>query len=212
MKSKKGKFTWGGLHPFSYHPIVFDFIPDLEDKVVVDCGCGRGIWGYLIRSTRHIGRGQLIGVDINPEYIAFCKKFNVYDKLLKKDVEKLPFGKNSVDLLICSEVIEHVSRRKGVKLLNQVDNIIKEGGRAIITTPNIEIETVIRTGADTHHSHWNVSDFRKKGYKVYGIGIKIPVSRNKWYTKLVLALGHAFTPISYIIPSVGGFLIAIKDY
>ena len=89
---------------------------------------------------------------------------------------------------------------------------MKKVGRAIITTPNVEMYTYIEEGPDSHSSIWNPDKFREKGYKVYGMGAKIPPGINKWYTLPVLALGCVITPISYFFPSIGGFMIAIKDY
>lgn len=212
--SKKEEiFVWGGVHPFSYHAFVFRFIPDLRGKIVVDCGCGKGVWGYLIRTTRGLNRGgKLIGLDINKDYLQFCKYHKVYDELIERDVTKLPFKDKSVDFLICSEVIEHLTRKGGTSLLKEVDRVVAPGGRVIITTPNVHTETVIRSGPDAHYSSWNVKDFKNRGYRVFGFGIRISSGFAKWYTPVLLGLGYAFTSISFMVPWVGGFLIAIKDY
>lgn len=210
-KRKNEQFVWGGLHPFSYHPFVFNFIPNLEDKIIVDCGCGRGVWGYLIRATRPIGSGKIIGIDLDKNYLDFCRKYNIYDKLINGDISKLPFRNKSVDFLICSEVIEHLSLKKGLRFLEEVDRVMKEGGRAIITTPNIKIETVLG-GKDSHHSIWGVNEFKRRNFKVYGIGLKLSPNLGKWYTPLVHALHYFFTPISFWFPGLAGFLIAVKDF
>jgi ubiquinone/menaquinone biosynthesis C-methylase UbiE len=207
------KFIWGGVHPFSYHVFVSHFIPDLRGKIAVDCGCGKGIWGYLIRTIRDIGDGgKLIGIDINSDYLKFCRFHRVYNKLLNQDIRKFPFKDKSIDFVICSEVIEHLTQKQGNLFLKEIDRVMAGGGRVIITTPNVHIETIIKSGPDAHHSIWSAKEFQEKGYKVVGFGIKIPSGFGKWYTPLLLGLGLAFTPISYYIPSIGGYLIAIKDY
>lgn len=207
----KNKFEWAGLHPFSYHPFIFDLVPDLKDKVVVDCGCGKGIYGYLFRATREIGRGKLIGLDINSNRLSFCRKFKVYDKLIKGDISSLPFKNKSVDFLICSEVIEHLEKDKGKLFLKEVDRVMKTGGRAIITTPNINMETQVGD-KDAHHSRWNTGDFQAFNYKVIGVGLRISHGYGESYTKPVLALSHTFTFVSYFFPRLAGYLIAFKDF
>ena len=99
MAKKSKNFEWGGIHPFLYHPIIFHLVPpNLKNKLVIDCGCGKGIWGFLIRTTREIGnRGKIIGIDLNKDYLTFCSKHNVYDKNIKADITKLPFKDNTVD-------------------------------------------------------------------------------------------------------------------
>ena len=210
--NKSKNFKWGGLHPFSYHPIIFHFIPDLKNMTILDCGCGRGVWGYLMRASRPTQNSEVIGIDIDEDYLNFCKQYNVYDRLIKSSIDKLPIKDNSIDLVICSEVVEHLKRKKGERFFKEVDRVMKDGGRAIITTPNINVKTSVKSGHDAHHSVWKVSDFRSRGYRVYGMGLRIPSDYKKWYTTISYALGYAFTPISFKIPSLGGFLIAIKDY
>lgn len=213
-KSKVNKFDWGGIHPFSYHPLIFHLVPPvLKDKHIVDCGCGKGIWGFLIRSTRDLGKkGKLTGIDINSDYLKICKNHNIYDKLINSDVSKLPIENESVDFLICSEVIEHLNKIDGKKFLKEIDRVLKKGGRAIITTPSVEVSTSIEEGPDSHSSIWSANMFKKYGYKVYGMGICISPGINKWYTVPVLALGYMLTPISYFFPSLGGYMIAVKDF
>lgn len=210
--NSKDSFTWGGLHPFTYHPFIFYFVPHLEDKTVLDCGCGKGVWGYLIRATRPLCKGQLIGIDVNNNYLDYCRKFNVYDKLIKKSITKLPVTNSSVDFLICSEVIEHMNKKQGNRFLDEVDRVIANNGRAIITTPAIHMETEIKSGRDAHHALWSVDDFKKRGYKVYGLGFRISPGYARWYTRIIYALGYVFTPISFVFPRIAGFLIAVKDY
>lgn len=211
-KKTKSEFVWGGFHPFSYHPVIFHFITDLNGKNILDLGCGKGVWGYLIRAVRSLEGSRLIGVDIDKNYLKFCKEHKVYDKLINSDITSIPLKNKSIDFLICSEVIEHLTKKNGLKFLSEVDRLMQRGGRAIITTPNMSIDTFIENGKDSHSSVWTIGDFERAGYKVFGMGIRINPSFAKWYSPVVLALGNMITPISYFVPEVGGFLIAVKDF
>lgn len=207
---KKPAFRWGGVSPFFVHPFISNLLPGLKNKTILDCGCGRGIYGYLIRTVRDLSGARLIGIDICQEYLVFCKKHKVYDELIKGNATRLPFKDKSIDLLLCSEVIEHLDERDGKGFLDEVDRVCR--GRAIITTPNVWFETVSQEDPDVHRSKWKVSDFKKKGYRVYGIGFIIPPLPGKWYTRIVYALYYFFTPISYFFPELGGSLVAVKDF
>jgi len=205
--------SFGGTHPTVYHPFLSAIFPDLKNKKILDLGCGKGMVGYLIRAQRDLTNSTLIGMDISVSFLSFVKKHNIYDKLIKKDIaKKLPFGKNSVDIIICSEVIEHMNKETGEKLLNEIDRIIAKGGRVIITTPNVWLEMPSKNYSDQHHSLWKVSDFTKRGYTVRGIGIKLPFNKIAWYTPIIHSLYYFMTPFAFVFPHISGLLIAYKDF
>lgn len=52
------------------------------------------------------------------------------------ETRKLPFKDNYFDLLICSEVIEHLTR-DGKKIIAGLTKVLKPGGWLILTTPNV---------------------------------------------------------------------------
>jgi len=39
-------------HPYVYHTVIMNELPNLTGKIVVDVGCEKGIWGYLMRSGK----------------------------------------------------------------------------------------------------------------------------------------------------------------
>lgn len=203
----------GGTHPTVYHPFLSSLFPNLENKKILDLGCGKGMVGYLIKIQRNLTGSELIGMDISEELLGFSKKHNIYDKLIKGDItKKLPFKDKSFDLIICSEVIEHMEKRIGELLLREMHRIINKDGRIIITTPNVWLEMPSTNYHDQHHSLWKVSDFTKMGYTVRGIGIKLPFNKIAWYTPIIHALYYFMTPISFIFPNISGLLIAYKDF
>ena len=65
---------------------------------------------------------------------------------------------------------------------------------------------------DKHLSIWSIKDFKSRGYKVYGIGLKMPLLWGDKFLKIKQALYYFFTPISYIFPFISGSLIAVKDF
>lgn len=211
MQTKKTvKFTWGGTHPFIYHPFISYFTPDLKNKTILDCGCGKGINGYLMRVTRDLAGATLIGQDINSYYINFCKTHKIYDKLVNHYLPELPFKDKSIDFLICTEVIEHLVRKDGELLYKEIDRVCR--GRALLTTPNVYFDTVPGTTEDSHHSLWSSDDFRLHGYKVYGFGLKVPLLQSDKLLRIKQALYFLCTPLSYFIPELGAGLICVKDY
>lgn len=212
MKNSKDYYNTGGGHPLIYHPFVLKFIPEhLGGKTIADLGCGKGIYGFLIRAIRNSSKARILGIDINKENIKFVKKFNIYDKILISILPKLDVDEKSINYVICSEVLEHLNKEQGSKLLDKIDHICNE--MAIVTTPNILFQPTGNENYDRHESVWSIEEFRKRGYKVYGIGIKIaPPSKNNLWAKFFFGLEYVMTPISWIIPEIAGGLIAVKYY
>lgn len=206
----KDNFAWGGTSPFFYHPFISFFTPVLDGKVMLDVGCGRGKYGFLTRTTRDCNNAKLIGLDPNDIYLKFCRKHKVYDKLIKHHLPTIPLKDKSVDFLLCSEVIEHLKKKDGDKFLKEVERVCK--GRAVLTTPNIYFHTIPGKHEDDHHSLWRVEDFRKRGYKVYGLGLKTTLLLNDRFVNIKRALYYFLTPISYLIPEIGGALVCVKDF
>lgn len=208
---KNKDFIWSGMHPFFIDPFLSYFTPDLAGKIAVDCGCGKGMVGYLTRATRDLAGGKMIGIDSNEKMLSFCREHRVYDKLIKHDLPSLPLKDKSVDFLMCTEVIEHLNRGDGIKLLKEIDRVCR--GRAVISTPNVFFDNPPGEDQDVHQSLWKTKDFKKFGYKVYGLGVAIPfINQNPSFLKIRQALYYLFTPLCYFIPQLSGNLLAVKDF
>ncbi|MDP1710237.1 MAG: class I SAM-dependent methyltransferase [bacterium] len=209
-KQIKVEYAPGGTHPLFLHPFLSFFTPVLRGKVVLDVGCGRGLNGSIIRATRDWRGATIIGLDINKGCLEFCRYFNIYDKLVRADLPKLPFKDKSIDFLICTEVIEHLEKQDGITLLKEIDRVCK--GRSIVSTPNLFFDTMPGKEEDKHKSVWSTRDFKTNGYKVYGLGLRTPLLLSDKFLRLKQALYYFFTPISYFVSQVGGALICIKNY
>jgi SAM-dependent methyltransferase len=149
-------------------PLILDAIP-VNCKSLLDVGCGRGIIGALCRIYR--GLDRLVGVDGFEPYLEFNQKAGFYDHTILRDLNDtpLPFDTQEFEAVTCIEVIEHLERSAGQKLLDELERI---GSRVIVTTPNIRFQQREYDGNifQKHLSGWNPSDFRARGYSVYGAG------------------------------------------
>lgn len=92
---------------------------------VLDIGCGEGkIWQLLPNL-------DVTGLDILPKNLDKAKK---YLKPVKGRAENLPFQDNVFDLVVASEILEHLFLPE--KALREIKRVLKPGGKAIITFPN----------------------------------------------------------------------------
>lgn len=183
-------------------------MPTLRDKVVLDCGCGHGVWGYLMRSEKAGKKAYIIGMDIDKGKLDFCKIYHVYDELIQGHAGYLPFTEQSIDICCASELIEHMHKDEGKKFLRNIECICK--GLVIVTTPNGFRQSSSPTDPyQLHKSKWGVRDFKGRGWKVHGIGLKW-----SWFLKNQIIWGflrYAFTSLSYVIPELSEMLVAVRS-
>jgi ubiquinone/menaquinone biosynthesis C-methylase UbiE len=115
------EYTYGGIHD-----ILINYIKDYDRNIkLLDVGCGPGV---LIVRLKKIGFKNLHGCDgfLCPEIPNF-KKANIDNPL--------PYKDSTFDMVLLSEVIEHVENPNYV--INDIHRILKKGGVLIINTPNI---------------------------------------------------------------------------
>ncbi len=79
------------------------------------------------------------------------------DRFLFHDYYSLDEIKEKFDIIICVEVIEHMSAGAGVEMLTKIYKLLKPAGRFIISTPNIYHPVVFREDP-THITPWGYGD------------------------------------------------------
>jgi 2-polyprenyl-3-methyl-5-hydroxy-6-metoxy-1,4-benzoquinol methylase len=117
------------LSPTSSHMQVVDAIQ--PGSRVLDLGCSQGLLARPLR-RRDV---RLTGVDARPPEHLAPELAEYFQRDLEQPLQ-LPTGR-VFDYVICSDVIEHVRRRE--VLLRSARRYLKEGGRLIISTPNIAL-------------------------------------------------------------------------
>jgi len=99
--------------------------------VVLDLGCGNGVFLELLRNRSVRG----IGIDSFPSCIEACRKKDLEAELaeLLQYVEQTNEKFNGI---FCSHIVEHLSPQIALRLFAHSGRILKPGGRIIIITPN----------------------------------------------------------------------------
>jgi hypothetical protein len=134
-------------------------------KSVLDIGIGFGKYGFLLREFLDIRVGRydkvswqtrIDGVEIWPAYVNELHRY-IYDRVYIGDIMKLSFSQ-LYDLVIMSEIIEHLNKIEGLKLLNS----LSFNTALIITTPQ---HFVASSGNwenpyEKHLCLWKVDDLR----------------------------------------------------
>lgn len=205
--------------PFSYMWILRRSIGDA--KTILDLGCGDG---GLMEVLSQGKKWQVVGIDIFPDYIQQAKKRKVYNTLILGDilkaVKKLKYKKTKFDVVFFSQVIEHIPRKQGELILDQLEGLAKK--RIIVGTPRGFMhqpeQFLDENPHQVHKSGWTEQDFVQKGYKIYGIGIK-PIWSEGGLARTRKKLTFIFwTLVAYLVsmpvyfyPYLGAGILAIKD-
>lgn len=108
-------------------------IPHQNETKILDLGCGRGWMAPFLSQY-----GTVTGVDFTATSIEAAQEhFGLYADFRLADSNSQVLGledKVPFDVVICSEVIEHVFDSFG--LLSQIHGFLKLGGLCVLTTPN----------------------------------------------------------------------------
>lgn len=104
-----------------------------ESKKILDIGVGDAVYESLIPENLR-RRSQFYGVDISKTQIKRAQKYLHEGKVVDLNSQKLPFSKNYFDIILISEILEHIFFPD--HLLTDADKRLKPGGFMLITYPN----------------------------------------------------------------------------
>lgn len=139
-------------------------------KTLLDVGCGSNSPVQTFNKNLHC-----VGVDAFQPSIDRSHEKGIHDEYLKIDVLDIQkqFGENSFDAVAALDLIEHLTKEDGNRLLDQLDAVAIK--KIFIYTPNGFLEQGDRENNpwQVHLSGWTPEEFIIRGYKVYGVnGIK----------------------------------------
>lgn len=149
----------------NFYKTVIKTLKPLKLVSVLDVGCGEGF--TLINLGRNrIGR-VYEGVDYSNDAIKLAKK--LYPKLFVKqgDIYSLPYKDSSFDILLCTEVLEHLKNPS--KAIGELKRVSKK--YILFSVPNEPFFVLgnflrgkyLKTFGNhpEHINHWSVFSFKK---------------------------------------------------
>jgi SAM-dependent methyltransferase len=124
---------------------------------VLDLGCGEGrhaITGYMLHDI------ESVGVDLSHRDLCTTRRrfadFEIADNPFKHlllavaNGATLPFGDNSFDKVICSEVLEHIPDFRAV--IKEIARVLKPGGTFAASVPRFFPEWICWRLSDAYHA------------------------------------------------------------
>jgi SAM-dependent methyltransferase len=134
-------------------------------KTILDLGCG---------ANKHVRYDVYsIGVDMFERSIQKSMRQNIHDEYFCMDVDVLDaetkFSRKSFDGVIAIDLIEHLEKQDGLRLLAIMERIAKKV--VVVSTPNgfLSQNAYEDNVWQIHKSGWVTEEMRKRGYKVMGI-------------------------------------------
>lgn len=224
-KQNKNKYFYKviGKNNFTYYLIIrlISKAIDLKGspRTILDLGCGVGSIDFFLAKQGF----KVDGVDISKHAISIARKFkklsNVSNAAFFLDDVTTFNNHKKYDLIICSEVIEHIEDDK--KLLKNMYLLLEKEGVGVITTPSLnaplfKIGLLKKFDRKVGHlrrysSQSLINRVQKVGFEVVYLQKSEGLLRNTLYTIpylgfLIKFLKGPLVPIFHLIDS---FLVKI---
>lgn len=186
-----------------------------HNMTVLDVGCGsQSPVAALTRRLNH----WLVGLDIFKPAVRRARHNGAYGDAVLGDASCLPFQDNSFDVAVCTEVLEHLPKRKGIKLLHELERVSR--WLIMVSCPIGKWDQRPRDG-NPHQRHryvWSLREMEQLEFDdIKGIGLK-GLSGEKWmalvnspfgpFLRILTLLG---TLASYQWPRLGSNVFAWKE-
>lgn len=129
----KNDFSAFLLH--ASHIKTYDFIaPFCKNKKILDIGCFLGYGENRI----YLEASEIIAIDSDINALKFARKNRNFQniKFQKLDAKKLPYTNNTFDIVIASQLIEHICHKDINVFLSEVKRVLMKGGLFFVITPN----------------------------------------------------------------------------
>ena len=190
-------------------------------KTFLDVGCGKGlVTRFITRSGKYLTVGaEIFGPDLRE-----ARKHQSHHVFVQCDARNLPFKRDSFDVVLCSEMLEHVDKLEGVKLIQDLEDIARR--KVLLSTPAGLLPTDPETNRtheeennpyQEHRAGWSAAELKAMGYRVYApffihkIDKYLTGRKRTWAWLLNIIVQSAVAPLVWISPRFGGHLFCVKE-
>lgn len=177
---------------------------------VLDLGCGYN------SPIQYCKVPFSVGVELFEPYLKESKKKGIHNKYIKADIRKIEFKPKSFDAVIAVEVLEHLTKEEGHKLIANMERWARK--KIIISTPNGYLYQTEVDGnlLQEHKSGWSVEELKNLGFKVRGLNGFKPLrgyaATIKYKPKFLWRIISDLTQkITYYYPKLAFQLFAVKE-
>ncbi|MCC8194493.1 MAG: class I SAM-dependent methyltransferase [Deltaproteobacteria bacterium] len=153
-----------GLAAAGEWPVLRKLLPPLEEKRVLDLGCG---FGWHCRYAAEQGATSVVGVDLSEKMLDRARKETPFPNVtyIRSGIEDFAFGSGVYDVVISSLALHYVA--SFVAVCRQVRRSLSPGGKFVFS---VEHPVFTAQGAQDWHydgngkrCHWPVDDYFDEG-------------------------------------------------
>jgi len=112
-------------------PTLVQMILEIKPQTLLDIGCGSGYLAFLLK--REMPELHVHGIDISAAALNQAQALDAR-YMMDLDREPIPEPDGSFDVVVCSEVLEHLYTPEVV--LREIGRVLKQDGTVLITVPN----------------------------------------------------------------------------
>jgi SAM-dependent methyltransferase len=130
----------------------------------LDLGCGVGTNLQVLREFSN----KVVGIDYSQKALVYSKDKG-YSKTIKMSAEHLKFKENTFDLILCSDVIEHIDDKKA---LDEIYRVLRPKGILIFSVPAHNYLWGPTDDISEHKKRYEKKDFNSilKNFSVIRLG------------------------------------------
>lgn len=127
------------------------------NKKVLDVACGTGYGSFIISNNAK----SVVGFDIDKNSISLAKEKFKKENLTYMDgnATRMGFDKNSFDVVVSCETIEHLTMQEGNNFLLEIKRVLKKNGLLFMTTPNKSKTDLFSEKNPYHINEFYAEDF-----------------------------------------------------
>ncbi len=150
------------LNYVTFRRRLSSIVSGYDSLLDIGCGADSPLAGVDVTST--------IGLDIYPKCVSAARQNRTHDLIIQStasEAEKI-FGTGSVEAVAALNVIEHMTREEGFKLLADIERIASKLVIIMSCVGWMDQDAFDGNPWQIHKSAWVPDDFRKRGYLVFG--------------------------------------------
>ena len=106
--------------------VVLDQLHLSEDLMLLDAGCGSGIFASMAIETG----AQVIGIDAAPGLLEVARKRNPQNNFMEEDLEAMPFAANSFDVVTGFNSFQYAGHFENA--LREAKRVLKPGATHVL--------------------------------------------------------------------------------
>ena len=136
--------------------MLLSFPDGSSPSSLVDVGCGVGSNLMLFDSMGY----HVIGLDSEIYSLSYAKKRHVAISLINGDLLTLPFKTDSIDLIIATDILEHLP--EDTLGIREIHRTLKRDGRVLFTVPAFQFLWGTQEVAGMHQRRYSKEELLKK--------------------------------------------------